>query len=78
MVNLLVGREVVPELIQERCTPTRLAAEVGRLIESEEAADIQRAAFAAVMESLRPPRGLPSEAAASAILALISSAAPTP
>ena len=77
MVNLLAGREVVPELIQEHCTPARLASEVGRLIEDADAAEAQRAAFAAVMESLRPSQGLPSEAAATAVLALIGSAAPT-
>jgi lipid-A-disaccharide synthase len=71
MVNLLAGREVVPELIQEHCTPGRLAAEVGRLIENEDAANAQRAAFAAVMASLRPPQGLPSDAAATAVLALL-------
>ena len=67
MVNLLAGREVVPELIQEHCTPERLAGEVGRLIESDEAADAQRAAFAAGMASLRPHQGVPSEAAATAM-----------
>jgi lipid-A-disaccharide synthase len=71
MVNLLAGREVVPELIQGDCTPERLAAEVSRLIEDEDAAAAQRAAFAAVMASLRPAAGLPSDAAAVAVLALL-------
>lgn len=71
MVNLLAGREVVPELIQEHCTPQRLAAEVSRLIEDDDAADAQRAAFAEVMASLRPRQGLPSDAAAAAVLALL-------
>jgi lipid-A-disaccharide synthase len=71
MVNLLAGREVVPELIQQHCTPERLAAEVARLVENEDAADAQRAAFAAVMESLRPSQGLPSEAAAAAVLEML-------
>ncbi|MBW4023719.1 MAG: lipid-A-disaccharide synthase [Proteobacteria bacterium] len=71
MVNLLAGREVVPELIQQHCTPERLAAEVARLIETPVAAEAQRAAFAEVMEGLRPPQGLPSEAAAAAVLALL-------
>jgi lipid-A-disaccharide synthase len=71
MVNLLAGREVVPELIQQHCTSERLAAEVAHLIDDSEAADAQRAAFAAVMQSLRPPEGLPSVAAAMAVLALL-------
>ena len=72
MVNLLAGREVVPELIQQACTPERLAFEVARLIEDEGAADAQRAAFAAVMQSLRPLHGLPSDAAATAVLEMLS------
>jgi lipid-A-disaccharide synthase len=72
MVNLLAGREVVPELIQEHCTAARLAAEVARLIQNDDAAAAQRAAFASVMASLRPPQGLPSEAAAASVLALLS------
>jgi lipid-A-disaccharide synthase len=71
MVNLLAGREVVPELIQEQCTAERLAAEVALLIQNDAAADAQRTAFASVMASLRPPHGLPSEAAATAVLALL-------
>jgi lipid-A-disaccharide synthase len=72
MVNLLAGREVVPELIQQHCTSERLAAEVTRLIENEDAAAAQRAAFASVMQSLRPPEGSPSDAAAASVLALLS------
>jgi lipid-A-disaccharide synthase len=71
MVNLLAGRSVVPELIQQHCTPNRLAAEVARLIENEDAATAQRAAFATVVQGLRPPEGLPSQAAAAAVLALL-------
>jgi lipid-A-disaccharide synthase len=76
MVNLLAGREVVPELIQQTCTSARLADEVSRLLEDPTAAAAQRAAFAAVMHSLRPPQGLPSEAAAEAVLSLLAPRAP--
>jgi lipid-A-disaccharide synthase len=71
MVNLLAGREVVPELIQQHCTAERLATEVARLIDDPEAAKAQRDAFASVMASLRPPEGVPSEAAAKAVLSLL-------
>ena len=71
LVNLLAGREVVPELLQERCTPERLAASLAPLLEESAAGAAQRAAFAPVLASLAPPSGTPSEAAASAVLELI-------
>lgn len=81
MVNLLAGRAVAPELLQENCRPDRLAEEVGTLLDYGQAAAAQRAAFAGVMQSLRPGPGIaPSEAAAEAVLALLParSAAPPP
>ncbi|MCQ8241273.1 lipid-A-disaccharide synthase [Rhizosaccharibacter radicis] len=72
MVNLLAGRALVPELLQERCRPSVLAAETLRLLRDPAAAAAQRAGFAAVMESLRPPSAdLPADAAAREILALL-------
>ncbi|GAB0112558.1 lipid-A-disaccharide synthase [Acidisoma sp. C75] len=71
MVNLLAGRAVVPELLQERCRPELLAAEVARLLDEPQAAAAQKAAFAEVMAALRPAAGLPSDAAAEAVLALL-------
>jgi lipid-A-disaccharide synthase len=71
MVNLLAGREVVPELIQQACRPERLAEELGRLLQEGSAAALQKAAFARITESLRPAAGSPSEAAAAAVLALL-------
>ncbi len=71
LVNLLAGRELVPELIQEASTPTRLAAALETLLSDPAAAEAQRAGFRAVLDSLRPAHGLPSEAAAEAVLGLI-------
>ncbi len=69
LVNLLAEREVVPERLQENCTPERLAAEVARLLREPGAGAAQRAAFAAVLAMLRPAPGVaPSEAAAAAVL----------
>jgi lipid-A-disaccharide synthase len=68
MVNLLAGREVVPELLQQGCTPQRLAQTVRRLLAEPDVASAQRLAFRAVMASLAPPAGRPSVAAALAVL----------
>ena len=72
LVNLLAEREVVPERIQENCTPERLAAELVRLLRDPGAAAAQRAAFAEVLAMLRPAPGVaPSEAAADAVLGVV-------
>ncbi len=71
LVNLLAEREVVPERLQENCTPERLAAELVRLLREPDAAAAQRAAFAEVLDRLRPASGLPSEAAADAVLDVV-------
>ena len=60
MVNLLAGREVVPELLQEDCTPEKLAATLRTLLDGSAAA-AQRAAFREVMATLAPEGRLPSE-----------------
>ena len=71
LVNLLAGQELVPELIQGASTPPLLASTLEALLNDPAAATAQRAGFSVVLDSLRPPHGLPSEAAADAVLALI-------
>jgi lipid-A-disaccharide synthase len=74
MVNLLAGREVVPELLQQDCTPARLAATVGALMGDAAAAAAQRSAFHEVVAGLKAPYGTPSEAAAREVLAVLAAA----
>jgi lipid-A-disaccharide synthase len=50
LVNLVLGRRVVPELIQGEATPPRIAAEAARLLGD-------RAAIAAMREALAELRG---------------------
>lgn len=67
LVNLLCDRAVVPELLQESCTPAALATSLLSVMADPEA---QRAGFAEALARLRPAAGTPSEAAATAILAM--------
>jgi lipid-A-disaccharide synthase len=52
MVNLVAGRRVVPELIQDDFTPAAVATEVRRLLESRAARDEMKAGLTEVRESL--------------------------
>ena len=73
IVNLLAQREVIPEFLQERCEPGLLAAELTRLLTDPAAAAAQRAGLKGVLQQLRPSQGLPSEAAAAAVLEMLDS-----
>ena len=74
MINLLAGRQVVPELLQQDCRPERLRETVLRLLTNKAEAAAQRAAYAPALATLRPPAGLPSDAAAREILAVLDQA----
>ena len=71
MVNLLAGRTLVPELLQQDCRPARLAATLTHLLDDDATAAAQRAGFRAVLDQLRPEAGTPAEAAAREILDLL-------
>jgi lipid-A-disaccharide synthase len=71
MINLLANGPLVPELLQEDCTPEKLAATLQTLLTSPDAATAQREGFAAALATLHAPEGLASDAAASAIIALL-------
>ena len=69
--NILLGREVQPELLQTRCTPEALAEAVGHLLSDLAARDAQRAAYAEAVAMLHPDEETPSHRAARQVLALI-------
>ncbi len=68
LVNLLVGHAVVPELMQEDCTPDRIAAAVDELFRSEEAREVQREGFRQVIDILGTADPAPSARAAKVVL----------
>jgi lipid-A-disaccharide synthase len=71
LVNLIVGRAAVPELLQEDCTAEALAREVGRLLTDEAARDAQCNAAAVAIKALGLGGEKPSLRAARAVLATI-------
>lgn len=71
MINLLAGKALVPELLQEQCRPDILADTLLSLLRDPAKAAAQREGFAAALASLRAPAGAPSDAAAQAVLAVL-------
>ena len=71
IVNLLAEHAIAPELLLEHCNPRELADALLPLLRDPAAAEAQRAGFRKVMGMLRPPEGLPSEAAAAAVLEVL-------
>jgi lipid-A-disaccharide synthase len=70
MVNLIAGRRVVPELVQNDFTPARLATETLRLLDSPAAREEMRQGLADVREKLGPPGAI--DRAADIIAAMLS------
>jgi lipid-A-disaccharide synthase len=55
LVNLVAGRKIVPELIQQEATPDRLYREAERLLQDGEAYDQMKTALRAVRDKLGQP-----------------------
>jgi lipid-A-disaccharide synthase len=58
-------------LLQEACTPERLAAAVRELLDNTAAALAQQQAYRNVLKMLSPASRKPSEAAATAVLSVL-------
>src|SRR3989441_7739495 len=74
MVNLIAGKEVVPELVQQDFTPERVAAEVARIVPDGEARGTMLAGLRNVrnqLGSFGEERMHPADRAARAVLRLV-------
>jgi lipid-A-disaccharide synthase len=76
LVNLVLGREAVPELLQRDCTPARLAAAVARLLSDPAARAVQIASCEEALRMLGYGTLQPSLRAADEVLAIIAAKAP--
>lgn len=70
-VNIVGGREIMPEFIQYTCTPENLAAAVSRLLRDRDARQAQIAALREVTARLAVGGAKPSEVAARKILEIV-------
>ncbi len=68
IVNILAGREVLPEFLQWHCQPKNIVAAIDALIENDERRQEVIAAEAAVVRQLAVDGETPSERAASEVL----------
>lgn len=68
--NLVLGENALPELLQEDCTPERLAAALAPLLRGGAVRERQLAALEGLVDRMTLPAGRPSEAAARIVLEL--------
>ena len=76
LLNVVLGREAVPELIQGDCTPERLAAAVGRLFDDHAACEAQIASCQEALKALGYGALSPGLRAADEVLSIIAARAP--
>ena len=76
LVNLLAGHQVVPECLQEECTPDRLADAADEILGSAQARAQQLQAFTEVVKALGDRTPSPSERAAKIVLDIVRSKRP--
>ncbi len=69
--NILLGRGVLPELLQWNCTPERITEETARLLTDPAARAAQIDSYAEVIDKLSPPGVSPSRRAADVICELM-------
>lgn len=69
--NILLGREIIPELLQERCTPDNIVFYLNRFLKQDELYRHQMEGFKKVQQLLGLAEQTPSENACDVILKII-------
>jgi len=69
LANLVIGREVIPEFLQENCTPEKLAQALSELLSDSALRRDQRDAFATLDAIMSTGNASPSARAADIVLA---------
>lgn len=72
LANLVIGRNVYPEYLQEACTTENLAAALEQLFSDTDARKAQLEGLALAPQKLRLAASSPSEAAADAVLSVLA------
>ena len=72
MANIIAGREVMPEFLQESCTPDNLANAVGRLLDEEDLRLNQKTAMTDIVATLGKGGEPPHLRAAKAVLEMVT------
>jgi len=67
IINLILKREAMPELLLEDCTVEKLTPAVAGLLKSDQAQADQKAAFADALEQLSADDVIPSDVAAQVV-----------
>jgi lipid-A-disaccharide synthase len=78
LVNLLTKREVIPERLQENCTPQKLAEMADSLLSDPAVGETQRKGFAEAFQALGGTGAAPSDRAADLVLGVVAAASPRP
>lgn len=72
LINIILGREVIPECIQENCTAENLSRELARLFDNKNARTAQRQACKEALKQLGLGGPSPGATAANVVLSLIN------
>lgn len=75
LANLVIGRNVYPEYLQEACTAENLANAIEPLLSDTDARSAQLEGLSLAPEKLRPAAASPSEAAAGVVLSVVAAQA---